>query len=110
MKYPLIKKWLGLGVGSRMTLGGKIASDHISADELEAKLAEGLEVYGRTTFSTIWIEGDTHVALAIGKQPIKKQTRRDALMDLMDDVFSRKNPPDAKWLIDELEKIANMKE
>lgn len=43
MNYPLIKKWLVLEVGSRMTLAGKIASDHISADELEAKLAKLLE-------------------------------------------------------------------
>lgn len=90
MNYPLIEKWLGLEVGSRMTLGGKIASDHISADELEAKLAEGFEVY-RNELNYVSLDKDWQVALAIGKQPIKKKTREEAALELLKEMLEDKH-------------------
>lgn len=91
MNYPLIKKWLALEVGSRMTLAGKIASDHISADALEAKLAEGFEVY-LNDWGSMVSKDNSHVdhkriALAIGLQPIKKQTKEEAALEFIERVL-----------------------
>lgn len=82
MNYPLIKKWLGLEVGNRMTLGGNIKSDHVSADELEAKLAEGFEVY-RDELNYVSLDKDWQVSLAIGKQSIKKKTREEKALEFV---------------------------
>ena len=79
--YSLIKKWLGLEVFWISTCSVPV----IDADKLEAKLAEGFEVYATndSDFGMVAFQRDTLVALAIGKQPIKKQTQAEAALELL---------------------------
>ena len=81
MSYPLIEKWLGLEVFNCRTISKTRVV--VEADKLEAKLAEGFEVYGddSISFSNCQL-GNTH-ALAIGKQLIKKQTKEEAALEFV---------------------------
>lgn len=83
MNYPLIEKWLGIEVYNLHAYEGFF---FVSADKLEAKLAEGFEVYGdeSTSFSNYQL-GNTY-ALAIGKQPIKKKTKEQAALEFVEKI------------------------
>lgn len=91
MKYPLIEKWLGLEAIAGITSNGVPTKYTVDADELEAKLAEGFEVYADDSlvFNNL-VLGDPkfekYVALAIGKQPIKKKTREEAALELLEKI------------------------
>lgn len=89
--YPLIKKWLGLEVSEAVIIehGNSLSETlecdpYVFADELEAKLAEGFKIYSQA--GHIFSNGggkhssDNFVALAIGKQQIKKQTQSEAAL------------------------------
>ena len=85
-QYKLIKKWLtGVQVWSKPLKDEQYV---VLASELEAKLAEGFEVYADDTlvFNNL-VKGDPkfekYVALAIGKQPIKKETREEAALEFV---------------------------
>lgn len=107
MNYPLIKKWLtGVQVWSKPLKDEQYV---VLASELEDKLAEGFEVYGdeSTSFSNCQL-GNTH-ALAIGKQPIKKNTREEAALE-----FVQKLSEDAlvlpnKMILEKAKEILEMK-
>lgn len=96
MNYPLIKKWLGLKIMPRVTTNNIRALYCVDADELETKLAEGFEVYADDTlvFNNL-VKGDPkfekYVALAIGKQPIKKKTMEEAALDLITVLATQSN-------------------
>lgn len=110
-KYPLIKKWLGL-----------ICHEYpegffVKAEALEAKLAEGFEVYEPDEVK-IWgsngpVEGPEFVALAIGKQSIKKQTQSEAaiafLQQLVKEELEKSGLKDSK-AYKEAKEILEMKE
>lgn len=87
MNYPLIKKWLtGVQVWSKPLKDEQYV---VLASELEAKLAEGFEVYGNKSefFDTVRTPTiDKYIALAIGKQPIKKKTREEAAFELLQEI------------------------
>lgn len=94
MSYPLIKKWLGLEI--IIEYGGDVYC-YVDADDLEAKLAEGVELIQSNYCSdNEWTTHDeilggkngreniaTHKCLAIGKQPIKKQTQMEAALKFL---------------------------
>lgn len=122
MTYPLIKKWLGL-------ITFEISDYHskfILADDLEAKLAEGFELIQCDYCSdNEWTTHEeilggkngreniaTHKCLAIGKQPIKKQTQADAIKDLLNDIgmFSKEKTFGVEYLTKRLRKILEMKD
>lgn len=81
MNYPLIEKWLnGVQVWSKPYRDEQFV---VLASELEAKLAEGFEVY-RDELNYLSLDKDWQVALAIGKQPIKKKTREEAALEFIE--------------------------
>lgn len=85
MKYTLIQKWLGLQAIAGITSNGVPTKYTVDADELEAKLAEGFAVY-RNELNYVSLDKDWQVALAIGKQPIKKKTREEAALELLQEI------------------------
>lgn len=95
--YPLIEKWLGLEIRHFLI------HNFVNADELEEKLAEGFEIYFKTGYeysdNGITPEkhrSDTHVSLAIGKQPIKKKTQAEAAIELLKEIASNREYYDQK--------------
>ncbi len=95
-EYKLIEKWLGIKIQKAYLSGNGAHSglDVVSALELEAKLAEGFEVVGGDepdTWSADPWDNAKFKALAIGKQPIKKQTQAKAAIELL------KHLADAGW-------------
>lgn len=101
MDYPLIKKWLGLEVVIQYSALGN--SYYVIAGELEKKLSEGFEVYYSEggTISRDPYKFDRFMSLAIGKQPIKKQTQAEAALEFV------KNFKNKSMTLDMFEKEAN---
>lgn len=89
--FALIKKWLGLEPIEIIHETFALKSDYfIKASELEAKLAEGSEVFEPDEVK-IWgskgpVEVPQFVSLAIGRQPIKKQTQAEAAIELLKEI------------------------
>lgn len=113
MKYILIQKWLGVRIMARITTNGIATHYGVDADELEAKLAEGFEIYGNKTFFFDTIktpENDTFVALAIGKQPIKKKTREEAALEFIERIaMDCYHLPNNSDIVEKAKKILEMK-
>lgn len=78
--YPLIFKWLSVEI-IKFGDGPYI----VCADELEKKLADGFEVFidGYSDIGLVSCPRDNFVALAIGKQFIKKQTQAEAALEFV---------------------------
>lgn len=108
MKYPLIEKWLGLEFTELFTTKGLVK--YVKAEELEAKLSEGFEIYSDDSIYFDSIESreiDNYVALAIGKQPIKKKTREEAALEFVASIFFNITMPPE--LHDKAKEILEMK-
>ena len=119
MNYPLIEKWLGLKVKIYRFDNLKTIIDYayISPDELEAKLAEGFEVYGYYDKNGAYHAGttytqnaDTHKALAIGKQPIKKKTKEEEALEFIERIaMDCYHLPNNSDIVEKAKKILEMK-
>lgn len=103
MNYPLIKKFLPeLCVFS----GGTV--DYVSAEDLEAELAKGVEVYGETLDDENVIAGitkekitsDTHSGLLIGYKPI--ESRKPVTVKNLLEILKKVEHNDPSGDIDEL--------
>lgn len=87
MNYPLIKRCFpGLTLVSR-----GIINHYISAKELERELEQAKSVYGSTCFNSWEFDTqphklDTHSAIILGIEPIKKETAEDVLRELIEKV------------------------
>jgi len=81
--YPMIKKWLGLEVFWISTCSVPV----VDAEKLEAKLAEGFEVYlndyGSMTAKEHAGLDHKRIALGIGLQTIEKQTQVDEALEFI---------------------------
>lgn len=108
-QYKLIEKWLGIEIYNLHAYEGFF---FVSADKLEAKLAEGFELYNSQDVHNLWDDElskvDNQVALAIGKQPIKKKTREEAALELLEKIV--KDPAYYQSLVNaEAKEILEMK-
>ena len=92
MKYPLIKD-LGLDIQTH-------GLDYVFAKHLEELLSEGVEVSNydgeRGAWTTELGEHDRHKGLLIGVKPIRKETCRDVLEEIMKDLTPYSDPS-GKW-------------
>lgn len=102
MKYPLINKWLNVQVYQQNK-----DFFFIFADQVEEKLAEGFEVHGNHFFSNNPDGTEEFIALAIGKQPIKKQTKEEAALELLKRIAKT---PDLIYWGQEAKEVLQMKD
>lgn len=86
--FPHIKE-LGLGVYYRHAFTAE--GDHyVRAADLEALLAKGVRVYGDPNImGQVWSDRnslnlDTHTALLVGIEPIKRDSAEDVLRDMIE--------------------------
>lgn len=103
-KFPLIES-LGLPILN----DEPYAIPVVVAMDLEKALRDAPIFYGTHTSCKLWdadfTDRDSHTARLVCIQPIKKKTKGDAAIEMLNDIWLRKD-----WSAEDIQKILEMKE
>lgn len=89
----------------------------VDAEELEALLQSAQVVYGNISVNeAVWFAtpstkgSDTHTALVIAITPIRKKTKAEAALELMERLHSMSGIFNVAWVKDDMKQILEMKD
>ena len=112
-KFPTIKK-LGLSIAE---WGDGDKTSVVLAHELESLLKSAQVVYGspdtpsdQLAWSNTQLDCDTHKALLLAVEPIKKKTKAEAALELLERLHSMSGIFNVAWPKDDMKRILEMKD
>ena len=103
---------LGLSI---TTWGGDPRTSAVLAQELESLLQSAQVVYGLEEGGTFWwathqLSQDTHQAILIAITPIKKKTKAEAALELLERLHSMPGIFNVAWPKEDMKRILEMKD
>lgn len=114
VKFPMVDR---LGLDFKTVFYGSESEDVVLAEELEAILQSAQVVYGTSErrpdeyeWSGRKLDTDTHQALLINITPIKKKTKAEAALDLLERLGQMDGIFNVAWAKDDINKVLEMKD